>query len=69
MNATFYLRTDDTNKPFSRIMKITTEVLFYINRMNNFDSANFIFSLIFSTKMGDTVTKNLYGHIWEIAEK
>jgi hypothetical protein len=39
-----------TNKPFSRIMKITTKVLFYIDKIDNFDSVNFIFSLIFSQK-------------------
>jgi hypothetical protein len=43
-------KTDDTNILYSKIMKITTKVLFDIDKMNNFDSADFNFSLNFSQK-------------------
>jgi hypothetical protein len=38
-------------------MKITTEILLNIDNMNNFDRADFIFSLNIFTKMAHTGTK------------
>jgi hypothetical protein len=45
-----YLRINNTKKLFSKTMKITNKNSVYIDHINNFDRADFIFSLNFSQK-------------------
>jgi hypothetical protein len=56
------LRTDDTNKLFSKIMKITTEVLFILIKWIILTAQISIFHSIFH-KNGRYSDKNLYAHI------
>jgi hypothetical protein len=55
--VTYILRINNTNKLFSKTLKITTKILFILIISIIFYRADFIFSLIVFTKMADTVTK------------